>query len=81
MGPAAVRMLALVLEAVEQVVAIEILVAAQGLDFRMEEASLCPEIQASHDRVRSAVPRWIEDRVLHRDLEAVASLVQQGSLT
>ncbi len=78
MGPTAARTLGMVLDAVEQVLAIEVLVAAQGLDFRAEEHALCAPVARLHGLVRSVVPRWVEDRVLHRDLEAVARLVQQG---
>ena len=80
MGPAAARTLNMVLAAVEHVLAIEVLVAAQGLEFRRAEATLCDPVEESLGRVRAVVPRWTEDRVLHRDLEAVSALVRAGQL-
>lgn len=80
MGPAAAKTLDLVLDAVEQVLAIEVLVAAQGLDFRADDTPLCPAMKDTLAGVRARVPRWTEDRVLHRDLAQVADLVRSGDL-
>ena len=80
MGPAAAKTLDLVLDAVEQVLAIEVLVAAQGLDFRADDTPLCPAMKDTLEGVRARVPRWTEDRVLHRDLARVADLVRSGAL-
>ena len=80
MGPAAAKTLDLVLDAVEQVLAIEVLVAAQGLDFRADDTPLCSAMKDTLEGVRARVPRWTEDRVLHRDLAQVADLVRSGAL-
>lgn len=92
MGPAAARTLLAVVEALAEVVAIELLVAAQGLDFRREGVSYTKEgvrvqgepvrlaegIRAPWAAVRSVVPRWTVDRVLHRDIAAVSALLRAG---
>ena len=94
MGPAAAKTLRMVVENLEQVIAIELLVAAQGLEFRREGVSfspdgeriqgpavpLAPAIESARAALRDRVPRWTDDRVLHRDLEAVVTLVKAGGL-
>ncbi len=59
--------------------AIEILVAAQALDFRLP---LKPGkgALAAYELVRSKVPHMEKDRELHRDIEAVSQLVDSGEL-
>ncbi|WP_163781586.1 histidine ammonia-lyase [Myxococcus vastator] len=59
--------------------AIEILVAAQALDFRLP---LKPGkgALAAYELVRSKVPHMDKDRELHRDIEAVTQLVDSGEL-
>ncbi|ABF90953.1 histidine ammonia-lyase [Myxococcus xanthus DK 1622] len=59
--------------------AIEILVAAQALDFRLP---LKPGkgALAAYELVRSKVPHMDKDRELHRDIEAVSQLVDSGEL-
>lgn len=95
MGPIAARTLLSILENLAAVVAIEVLVAAQGLDFRREGLSftdagervvgppvaLAAGVAAVHQRVRGAVPRWTDDRVLHRDLSAVIGMVRAGDFS
>jgi histidine ammonia-lyase len=94
MGPAAAKTLGMVVDNLEQVLAIEVLVAAQGLEFRRDGLSFSPEgeriqgptvelapaIEQARSRVRDLVPRWTDDRVMHRDLEAVVGLVASGDL-
>ncbi|MCB9764142.1 MAG: aromatic amino acid lyase [Alphaproteobacteria bacterium] len=92
MGPAAARGLLAIVENLAEVLAIELLVGAQGLDFRLEGTSFSPKgekitgqpvapasaIQEIQETVRAVSPRWTADRVLHRDLEAVARRVRAG---
>ena len=68
-----------VVENVRSCLAIELLVAAQGLDFR---APLRParKVAEAHRRIRTVVPRLEQDRELHRDIEAVCRMVDEGSL-
>ena len=79
MGPIAARGALRICDALAEVLAIELLVAAQGLEFRKEEASVAPRIAEMLGRVREVAPRWREDRVLHLDQQAVAALVRSGA--
>jgi len=92
MGPVAARTALDVVELVSDVVAIELLTAAQGLDFRMrgeavdeegvlvstEPASPGAGSRAVYDAVRSYVDRWEDDQVLHPDLVALGEAVRAG---
>lgn len=70
-----------VVEHVRNVLAIELLVAAQALDFR-EPAKTRPGrgVAAAHELIRSRVTHMDVDRELHRDIAAVASLIDTGEL-
>jgi histidine ammonia-lyase len=61
------------------VVAIELLLACQGLDFR-GTARAGRGGRAAHAVVRAAVPHWDGDRWLAPDIERVAALVRSGEL-
>ena len=62
---------------VRNVLAIELMCAAQGLDFR---APLMPgkKVQAAHSVVRGIVPHLAADRVLSHDIAAIASAIERG---
>jgi histidine ammonia-lyase len=66
-----------VAEAVEQILAIELLCAAEGLDYR---APLKPGIgvRVVYEKVRSLVPRLTHDRVLSVDILKLASEIRAG---
>ncbi|HVI92775.1 MAG TPA: histidine ammonia-lyase [Anaeromyxobacter sp.] len=68
-----------VVENVRTCLAVELLVAAQALDLR---APLRParKVAEAHARIRTVVPHLSEDRPLHRDIEAVCRLVDEGRL-
>jgi histidine ammonia-lyase len=90
MGATAGRHARAVLDHVERVVAIELLVAAQALDLRLEalahEATdgVAPRpgagVAEAHRRVRARVARLGHDRELGPDLAAVTDLVRSGAL-
>jgi histidine ammonia-lyase len=63
-----------VLRNLENILAIELMCGAQGIDFR---APLTPGrgVRAAHKRVREIVPRLEKDRVLSTDIEALAEAV------
>lgn len=68
-----------VVEHATQSLAIELLSAAQGLDFRAPlKAGRGP--LAAHTLIRSVVPHHDRDRELHRDVAAVAKLIDSGEL-
>ncbi|MEO1574186.1 MAG: histidine ammonia-lyase [Pseudomonadota bacterium] len=61
------------------VLAVELLAAAQGLDFR-RPLRASGAIEAAHAAVRSVVKTWDHDRYFQPDLEAVATLIRDGAL-
>lgn len=79
MGWGAGRKLGQVLDHVARVVAVEILCAVQGIELR---APLLPSpaLAATVERVRRVVPGLTADRPIGADIEAVASLVEDGTL-
>jgi histidine ammonia-lyase len=68
-----------VIQNVRTCLAVELLVAAQAIDLR---APLRPGVKVAeaHRRIRAAVPHLEEDRELHRDIEAVGRLLDEGAL-
>ncbi|WP_338866003.1 histidine ammonia-lyase [Myxococcus stipitatus] len=59
--------------------AIEMLVAAQALDFRLPVKPGKGAL-AAYELIRSKVPHMDRDRELHKDIEAVSQLVDSGAL-
>ena len=94
LAPIAARGCLDIVENTAHIVAIEVLTASQGLEFRRDGAQydefgelqtgipvrLAPGVAALLERVRRVVPRWTEDRVLHRDIEAVSTLLRSNGL-
>jgi histidine ammonia-lyase len=67
-----------IVEHVERIVAIELMCAAQALEFRRPLRS-SPLLERVHDGVRSVVPRLEQDRVLATDIDALAASVRSGA--
>ena len=63
-----------VLENVERILAIELLNASQALFFRNQKTS--PFLTAILSSFRSEIPKVIEDRVLHNDIEKAIKFIQ-----
>lgn len=95
MGATAARKGRMILNNVRNVLAIELLCAAQGLDFRMSpnlpgahrhgaegerELSPGPAILAAHKAIREVVPFLDEDRELHLDISAAADLIRSHKI-
>lgn len=77
MGMTAALKLKQVVANAEYLLGIEIMTAAQGLDYRLPlKASTM--VEAAKRLVRTAVPRLQEDRVLSGDIEQVATLIREG---
>ena len=66
-----------VVDNVRHVLAIELMCAAQALDYRAPLRS-SPPIQRAHAAVRSVVPTLERDRVLSGDIQAIAAAVARG---
>jgi histidine ammonia-lyase len=90
MAPIAARGALRVLAALSEVLSIELICGAQGLDFRLEGTAVeddgvvhaVPPLKAgkgtmaSYRFVRGVLPRWVEDRALMPDLHAMAEAVR-----
>ncbi len=61
----------------ERVIAIELLAAAEGLDYRAPLRS-SRQIEHAREKIRSLVPRVTEDRPLSPDIESVARAIRDG---
>lgn len=80
MGPLAAAGALHIIELLSDVIAIELLCAAQGVDFHLAAGEVCGEgTKATFDRVRTHVRRWESDRVLHVDLKALGTAVRSGA--
>ncbi len=79
MGSIASRKTAQVVVHVRQVLAIEALVAAQGLDLR-RPLSPGRGVAAAHRAIRAVVPRLTQDRPLYVDIERCVGLLAEGAL-
>lgn len=77
MGMTGALKLRQIVEHAERIVAIELMCAAQALEFRRPLQS-SPDIEAAHAAVREIVPRLEKDRVLAPDIEALAKAVRAG---
>ena len=64
---------------VRRIVAIELLAACQGIEFRRPLAS-SQALEAVHAQVRSEVPRYDEDRYLAPEMQAMEALIERGGL-
>lgn len=79
MGAHAALKLAQIHDQVRNVLAIELLCAAQGLDLRRPLQSTAP-IEAVHAAIRARVPAMMVDRPLAPDIAAVRALIDDGTL-
>jgi histidine ammonia-lyase len=61
----------------ERVIAIELLAAAEGLDYRAPLRS-SRQVEHAREKIRSLVPRVTEDRPLSPDIECLAATIQAG---
>ena len=80
MGWGAGKKLFPLLDNVQRVLAIEILCAVQGIEYRAP-LHPAPETAAIVDLVRSHVPTLTKDRSLSKDIEVVVGLISDGRLT
>ncbi|MBK8251892.1 MAG: histidine ammonia-lyase [Polyangiaceae bacterium] len=79
MGSISARKLGTVVENVANVLAVELLVAAQGVDQRRPLHPSAP-VAAAHRAVRSLVPTLHEDRPLYENIAALKTLILSGEL-
>jgi histidine ammonia-lyase len=67
-----------IVENAERVLGIELMCAAQGLEFRRPLKS-SREVERAHDAVRAVVPQLEQDRVLSTDIDAMAAAISSGA--
>jgi len=79
MGSIAARKAMEILRNVEHIVAIELLCAVQGIDFRGSD-KLGKGTKAAYALIRKKVSMLREDRVLTKDIEKVVELIRSGEL-
>ncbi|KAJ7385626.1 hypothetical protein OS493_015214 [Desmophyllum pertusum] len=79
MGGFAARKALKVVENVEKVLAIELLVACQGIDF-LRPLKTTEPLEAVHTLVRKAVKYWDKDRYMAADIEAAIKIVKEGKV-
>ena len=79
MGPTAARKAVEILHNVEYIVAIELLCATQGVDFRGPE-KLGKGTKAAYSLVRKRVPPLKKDRPMYKDIETLKDLIRSGDL-
>ena len=77
MGMTGALKLRQIVEHAERIVGIELMCAAQGLEFRRPLKS-STEIEGVYAAVRGVVPRLEQDRVLATDIDALAAAVRAG---
>ena len=78
MGMTGALKLRQIVEHAERIVGIELMCAAQGLEFR-KPLKPSREIGRAREAVRAVVPRLEQDRVLAGDMEALAAAVRSGA--
>jgi histidine ammonia-lyase len=78
MGMTGALKLRQIVEHVERIVGIELMCAAQGLEFR-RPLRASREVERAHEAVRAVVPLLAQDRVLSPEIEAMAAAVRTGA--
>ena len=81
MGPIAARQALRMVECVADIVGIELMLAAQGLDLRRNAGDpLAPKIAAHLATVRGEIDFWEDDQVMHPDIAASGRLVRSAAM-
>ncbi len=79
MGPIAVRKCTEILKNVRTVLAIEMMCAAQAIEFH-EGRRPGKGTSVAYDVIRKGVPKLVNDRVLYPDIEAIRLMVEDNSI-
>ena len=79
MGPIAVRKCGEILRNVRNVLAIEMMSAAQGFEFH-EGRKPGKGCQIAYDMIRQRVPKLVDDRVMYTDIEAIQKMITDCSI-
>lgn len=79
MGAAAARKMRAILENTRNVLAIELLCACQGLEFR-SKTDMSPATARVYQLIRQAVPPLDQDRLLAPEISLVSEMIQSGAV-
>jgi histidine ammonia-lyase len=79
MGMTGALKLRQIVENFEHILAIELMCAAQGLDYR-QPLRPSPAVARAHARIRAVVPHLDEDRIPAPDIEAIAKVIRTRQL-
>ncbi|MEM0007969.1 MAG: histidine ammonia-lyase [Candidatus Bathyarchaeia archaeon] len=79
MGTTAAQKAMQILENTEYIIAIELLCAAQAIEYR-EPEKLGKGTKKAYKKIRKTVPPLIEDRPLNQDIEKLKTIVKKGTL-
>jgi len=79
MGMTGALKLRQIVQNLEHILAIEMMCAAQGLDYRQPLQS-SPAITRAHAKIRAVVPHLDEDRIPAPDIEAISAAIRAGGL-
>ena len=77
MATYAARRLHKIVDNVNAIIAIEMLAAAQGIDFH-EGLKTSPKLQEVHQQIRKRAEFYDVDRTFHREIESVRELISSG---
>ncbi|MCD6468521.1 MAG: histidine ammonia-lyase [Thermoplasmata archaeon] len=77
MGATAGYKLQKIIENVQQIIAIEYLSAAQGLEF-LKPLKPSPPIKEAYDEIRTKIPELKKDRPLYEDIKKMVEMVKKG---
>jgi histidine ammonia-lyase len=80
MATFAARRLGPMIDNVAHILGIELLAAAQGIEF-LRPLQSSPALEAAHARLRQVCPAMLQDRFLAPDIEAASALVAGGELS
>jgi histidine ammonia-lyase len=75
MGMTGALKLRQIVQNLEHILAIEMMCAAQGLDYR-QPLQPSPTVARAHAKIRALVPHLDEDRIPAPDIEAIAKIIQ-----
>jgi len=75
MGSISARKLSGILENTLNVLAIELMCAAQAVDLAENSGALSPATKKAYNAIRSAVPVLERDRIIYTDIEKIAKLI------
>ena len=79
MGSISSRRFHAVLDNLERILAVEMVLAAQGIDF-YRPLKTSPILEACHERIRGDIPHADEDREFHVDLETAVELIRSREI-